>query len=175
MDWNFFAPASSHMRIASRYRPPLSLEKWLRTSKLRWGNGSTAQSPPPPPPRSDLAEKCPPLACIKSGNWFCIKYKICLSRNRAKKNWYPHFCLRDCFCIAGNWRLATACFAALQFNTSVILRVNLCFAPNLDCCAFEIDSFVDISWVNCTNWGSLAWESIWVCESIMYHFITLVC
>ena len=35
--------------------------------------------------------------------------------------------------------------AALQFNTGVIVRVNLCFAANLDLSVFEVDSFVDKS------------------------------
>ena len=52
----------------------------------------------------------------------------------------------------------SACSAALQFNTSVIVRVNLCFAANLDCCVSEVDSFVDKSGDKCPNWEKLAPE-----------------
>ena len=41
-----------------------------------------------------------------------------------------------------HWRLANACSDALQFTKSVIVRVNLYFAANLDRCVFKNDSFV---------------------------------
>ena len=28
-------------------------------------------------------------------------------------------------------------------DTSFLVRINLCFAANLDCCVFEVDIFVD--------------------------------
>ena len=46
--------------------------------------------------------------------------------------------------------------AALQFNASVIVCVNVCFAANLDCCVFEVDSFVYKLRDNCLNRGNLA-------------------